>query len=189
MYSAIFFFLSLIFEPLCLFLHPYAHIKGEGIGSIPVLYGHALTANEERLAQEDYSRTEICALFFIKRGFPYVSIIEGGFAAAHSFLFREKLFQLNQVLVDYDENVSIWAKLEKSHENPVGGISKHISALIKSGRKQINKATNRVVDRGHVFNRAFNRSVRPSQTNDRPVRTQFAIIPFPSSLPKYKSSW
>lgn len=154
-----------------------------------MLYGHALTADEERLAQEDYSRTEICALFFIKRGFPYVSIIEGGFAAAHSFLFREKLFQLNQVLVDYDENLSIWAKLERSRETPAGGISKQISALIKSGRKQINKATTSVVDRGHVLNRAINRTVRPSQTNDRPVRAQFAHIPFAVSLPIYKSSW
>jgi len=39
-------------------------IMGEGIGSIPVLYGHALTANEERLAQEDYSPLKY-VLFFL----------------------------------------------------------------------------------------------------------------------------
>jgi hypothetical protein len=119
----------------------YSRMKGEGIGSIPSLYGHALTAQEQKLAQEDYSRTELCALFFIKRGFPYVSMLEGGFAAAYSFLYREKLFQLSQVLVDYDENVSIWPKLEKAHENPMGEISKQITALIEGGLKRINKAS------------------------------------------------
>ena len=89
------------------------------------------------MAQEDDSRTERCALFFIKRGFPHVSILNGGFSASHSFLYREKLFPLSQVLVDYDEN-STWAKLERNLENPAGEISKQMTSLI-GGMTRINK--------------------------------------------------
>lgn len=121
-------------------------IMGEGISAIPSLYSHALTFEEQTLAQEDDSRTELCALFFIKRGFPHVSILNGGFSAAHSFLYREKLFPLSQVLVDYDES-STWAKLERTRENPAGEISKQITSLI-GGMTRINQTFATVNARG-----------------------------------------
>jgi len=108
-------------------------VMGEGVDAIPRLYDHALTPDELALSQEDSSRTEICALFFIKLGFPFVSILDGGFAAAHSFLYRERLFPMSKVLVDYEDNESIWAKLEKAHENPFGEVSRQISDLVDTG--------------------------------------------------------
>ena len=61
----------------------------------------------------------MCALFFIKKGFPFVSVLNGGFAAAHAWLARdsgaEKL-PLSEVLVDYDEASSLFADLERSYQ-------------------------------------------------------------------------
>jgi len=95
-------------------------IMGEGLSSIQSLYGHVLSDADKEIAMEDESRTGLCALFFIKKGFPFVSIIDGGFAAAHSWLYRigplNSLHTTN-ILVDYDENVSEWAKLENTVRN------------------------------------------------------------------------
>ena len=61
----------------------------------------------------------MCALFFIKKGFPFVSVLNGGFAAAHAWVARnggaEKL-PLSEVLVDYDEASSLFADLERSYQ-------------------------------------------------------------------------
>ena len=59
----------------------------------------------------------MCALFFIKKGFPFVSVLDGGFAAAHACLARssEKL-TLSEVLVDYDEDTSLFAQLHSSYQ-------------------------------------------------------------------------
>ncbi len=59
----------------------------------------------------------MCALFFIKKGFPFISVLEGGFAAAHSWLARDcDYLTLNQVLVDYDDKASLFADLERSYQ-------------------------------------------------------------------------
>eukprot|EP00752_Nemacystus_decipiens_P001235 g1234.t1 len=39
-----------------------------------------------KAARDEYSFVNTCALFFVKRGFPYVSVLEGGFAAAHELV-------------------------------------------------------------------------------------------------------
>jgi|AntRauTorckE5430_2_1112549.scaffolds.fasta_scaffold07088_2 hypothetical protein len=61
----------------------------------------------------------MCALFFIKKGFPFVSVLDGGFAAAHAWLARdggtEKL-SISEALVDYDEESSLFAALERSYQ-------------------------------------------------------------------------
>jgi hypothetical protein len=59
----------------------------------------------------------MCALFFIKKGFPFISVLNGGFAAAHSWLARDcDYLTLTKVLVDYDEQSSLFADLERSHQ-------------------------------------------------------------------------
>ena len=55
----------------------------------------------------------MCALFFIKKGFPFVSTLKGGFAGAHAWLVREGPYsQISSVLIDYDEKFSQLARLE-----------------------------------------------------------------------------
>ena len=59
----------------------------------------------------------MCALFFIKKGFPFISILEGGFAAAHAWLARDcEYLTLTKVLIDYDEQSSLFADLERSYQ-------------------------------------------------------------------------
>ena len=59
----------------------------------------------------------MCALFFIKKGFPFISVLDGGFAAAHTWLARDcDYLTLNQVLVDYDDKSSLFADLERSYQ-------------------------------------------------------------------------
>ena len=59
----------------------------------------------------------MCALFFIKKGFPFISVLDGGFAAAHAWLARDcDYLTLNQVLVDYDDKSSLFADLERSYQ-------------------------------------------------------------------------
>lgn len=91
-------------------------IMGEGFSSFSSLYGHNLSESETALQEDDESRTSLCALFFIKRGFPFVSVLDGGFAAAHAWLSRSHDLALPSVLVDYDEESSLFANLERSYE-------------------------------------------------------------------------
>jgi len=91
-------------------------VMGEGTGSLPELYGHELNDQELALATEDQSKTDMCALFFIKKGFPFVSTLKGGFAGAHAWLAREGPFEdMNTVLIDYDQKLSQLARLEISY--------------------------------------------------------------------------
>jgi len=95
-------------------------IMGEGFSSFSSLYDHPLSKNEERLLDDDETRTNMCALFFIKRGFPFVSILGGGFAAAHAWLSRECTHtSIASVLVDYDEELSLFAQLEHSYRDQI----------------------------------------------------------------------
>ena len=50
-------------------------VMGEGFSAFPELYHHQLSRNESHLAREDHARTQNCAHFFIKRGYPFVSIL------------------------------------------------------------------------------------------------------------------
>ena len=99
-------------------------VMGEGFSHFPSLFEHRLTPREQALAEEDDARTSLCALFFIKRGYPFVSILDGGFAAAHSWLARNapstercaKLLSPSTVLVDYDRERSTFAQLEAAYQ-------------------------------------------------------------------------
>ncbi|MGK3742495.1 MAG: hypothetical protein ACI90V_009351 [Bacillariaceae sp.] len=91
---------------------------GEGYASLPRLYGHKITNGLAEFIREDDLRNNKCALFFLSRGFPFVSIMEGGFAAAHACLCREgpKMgLKVNDVLTDYNPEISLFGQFEKLH--------------------------------------------------------------------------
>mmetsp|Transcript_14353 Transcript_14353/g.41264 ORF Transcript_14353/g.41264 Transcript_14353/m.41264 type:complete len:566 (+) Transcript_14353:1-1698(+) len=94
-------------------------VMGEGFAALQLLYDHKPTRNEMTLAREDDSLTSSCALFFIKRGYPFVSILDGGFAAAHAWLSRNiggsETLTPSTVLVNYDAKVSTLAQLERAY--------------------------------------------------------------------------
>ena len=93
-------------------------IMGDGFSALPVLYDYKLNARTEELIQEDQSRMQICALFFVKRGFPFVSILDGGYAACHSWLIREGPshdLAATDVLSDYIPSGSLFGQLETFH--------------------------------------------------------------------------
>ncbi|KAI2513369.1 hypothetical protein MHU86_1140 [Fragilaria crotonensis] len=97
-----------------------AHIvvMGEGFSEIPALYGQKLNPSLTQLIGEDESRTSLCALFFAKKGFPFVSILEGGFCGAHAWLSRQgprHHLHVDSVLVDYAGEHSMFGALEKAY--------------------------------------------------------------------------
>jgi hypothetical protein len=95
-------------------------IMGEGFAALPALYGHKVTAALADCIAEDDARNNNCALFFLKKGFPFVSILDGGFAGAHSFLIREgpkHHLHVNDVLADYDPAVSLFGQFERVHNS------------------------------------------------------------------------
>jgi len=97
-------------------------VMGEGFSKFPALYGLKLKDEEIAHAEDDEARTSMCALFFIKKGFPFVSILDGGFAAAHAWLSREgseKGLTKAANLVDYDEELSLFGQLETSYKEQV----------------------------------------------------------------------
>jgi hypothetical protein len=97
-------------------------IMGEGFNAIPGLYSQKLSPKLQELMEQDESRTNLCALFFQKRGFCFVSLLSGGFCAAHSWLVREgPKHHLNAtaVLVDYNPETAIFGQLEKLHNASV----------------------------------------------------------------------
>jgi len=93
-------------------------VMGEGFSALPSIYDHPLNKSERKLFENDESRTNMCALFFIKKGFPFVSVLEGGFAAAHAWLARHNTSgePMTEYLVDYDEESSPFADLERSYQ-------------------------------------------------------------------------
>ncbi len=63
------------------------------------------------------AKSDMCALFFIKKGFPFISVLDGGFAAAHAWIARDcDYLSLTKVLVDYDEQASLFADLERAYQ-------------------------------------------------------------------------
>jgi len=119
-------------------------IMGEGFSSFHSLYDHPLSENELSLLDDDESRTNICALFFIKRGFPFVSILDGGFAAAHAWLARDcKELSITSVLVDYDVSTSLFAQLEYSYRD-------HIESANASASQKATRAIQELIDRSMI---------------------------------------
>jgi hypothetical protein len=93
-------------------------VMGEGFNALPTLYNQKLTPKLEEMMEKDESRTNLCALWFVKKGFPFVSVLEGGFAAAHSWLVREgpqHHLNASAVLVDYNREASLFGQLETIH--------------------------------------------------------------------------
>merc|ERR1719296_40568 len=90
-------------------------IMGEGISSLSTLYKN-YQSNDIILQENDISRTSLCALYFIKKGFPFISILQGGFASSYVYLSRSSLFLTkSSMLIDYDPNTSLVAKLEAAY--------------------------------------------------------------------------
>ncbi|CAN0565249.1 unnamed protein product, partial [Ectocarpus sp. 12 AP-2014] len=71
-----------VFEPLrkrahvCLIGSGDGHLRARGLAGGN---GHQVGGGigSQRAARDDYSYVNTCALFFVKRGFPYVSVLEG----------------------------------------------------------------------------------------------------------------
>ena len=115
-------------------------VMGEGFASFPVLYNHPLTKEEQKLLEDDISRTSSCALFFLKKGFPFVSLLRGGFAAAHAFLSRGPPgLSPEEVLIDYDPDASLFAQLEITRQEQ----ERFKSA---SNREKTARAVQRIID-------------------------------------------
>ncbi|CAN0452521.1 unnamed protein product [Hapterophycus canaliculatus] len=68
-----------VFEPLrrrahvCLVGSGDGHLRARGLGTRNGPQG----IGSQKAARDEYSYVNTCALFFIKRGFPYVSVLEG----------------------------------------------------------------------------------------------------------------
>ncbi|KAL3945601.1 MAG: hypothetical protein SGBAC_000341 [Bacillariaceae sp.] len=90
-------------------------IVGEGYSALPELYGHRMTKRLSACIAEDDARNRNCALFLLKRGLPFVSIVNGGFATMHAFLSREGPdinLEPQLVLADYNPEVSVFGQFE-----------------------------------------------------------------------------
>jgi hypothetical protein len=93
-------------------------IVSEGYDALPELYGHKMTSELAELIKEEEERNSTCARFFLSKGFPFVSLMEGGFASAHAYLCREgpkNHLHVNDVLIEYDPEVSLFGRFEKLH--------------------------------------------------------------------------
>lgn len=93
-------------------------VMGEGYAALPDLYGHKMTKGLADFIRDDEARVNECALFFLSRGFPFVSVVSGGFAAAHAFLCRDGHtvhLRANDVLADYNPESSLFGQFEKLH--------------------------------------------------------------------------
>jgi len=101
-----------------------AHIvvMGEGFSAVQNLYSQKVNPSLIQLIEEDNSRVNLCALFFVKRGFPFVSILDGGFCGAHAWLSRygmKRNLTPDTVLIDFDIDESMFGKLEKVYKEQV----------------------------------------------------------------------
>jgi len=86
----------------------------------------------------------MCALFFIKKGFPFVSVLDGGFAAAYAWLARDcKDLSLSEVLVEYDQDYSLFADLERSYQE-----QKEFASA--SARRKTSMAMQKLIDNSMV---------------------------------------
>lgn len=117
-------------------------IMGEGYSALTKLYKYP-QKKLEALIREDEARTNGCALFFFKKGFPFVSILEGGYAGALSWLYREgRTHHLHpsSVLVDYDPEQSLFGQLETLHNSSATEkVQKKMQKLLESSLVTVTK--------------------------------------------------
>lgn len=148
-------------------------VMGEGFASFPVLYNHPLTKDEQKLLENDISRTSSCALFFLKKGFPFVSLLKGGFAAAHAFLSRSGTPGMTptEVLIDYDPDVSLFAQLETARQE---------QELYKSApaREKVTRSVQKIID---------NSMIRLTLAEQR-INSSAAGLSSPENVAKVKQS-
>lgn len=93
-------------------------MMSEGYASLPQLYGHKMSSGLAELIREEERRNSASARFFLSKGFPFVSVLEGGFASAHAYLCREgpKIhLNVSEVLVEYNPEVSLFGRFETLH--------------------------------------------------------------------------
>ncbi len=122
-------------------------IMGEGYSALPRLFGHKVTKGLAELIKADETRVHECVLFFVSRGFPFVSILEGGFAAAHAYLCREgpkDHLRVKDVLTDYDTEISIFAEFERlNHSSGREKAQRSLQNMFDSGLTVLAKSTMR----------------------------------------------
>lgn len=58
---------------MCLVGSGDGHLRARGVGERSAQAG----VGSQKAARDEYSYVNTCALFFVKRGFPYVSVLEG----------------------------------------------------------------------------------------------------------------
>ena len=119
-------------------------IMGEGYSALPALYGHKITRGLLEFIKQDEARVMNCVLFFLKKGYPFVSVLDGGFAAAHAFLFRDgsKVHLCAQnVLTDYNPDVSIFGQFERAHNSSSGTekVQRSLQNMFDSGLTALTK--------------------------------------------------
>lgn len=94
---------------LCVMGQGYGHIAREigqqqlnaGDQKPPMPSPFELTDEFFEAYSRDLTRVNSAVLFLMKRGFPHVSVLQGGYAAAHSELFHSKAFAVDD-LIDHD---------------------------------------------------------------------------------------
>jgi len=91
-------------------------VMGEGLSHLNQLFKYDLSPEEVILAKEDETRTSTVSLNLISKGFPFVSILKGGFASCFAWLSR---CHKTDILVDYDSSTSLLAALEFAHQEEI----------------------------------------------------------------------
>ncbi|RQM30186.1 hypothetical protein B5M09_000314 [Aphanomyces astaci] len=81
---------------ICIMGHGYARHANHMVKDLNI--PKSLVAD---MLAKDAAQTNDAVLFLAKRGFPYVSVIEGGYASTHRFLTKSRLFALSD-LTDHD---------------------------------------------------------------------------------------
>ncbi|RHY29451.1 hypothetical protein DYB32_005123 [Aphanomyces invadans] len=82
---------------ICIMGHGYARHANHLIKDLNI--PKSLVAD---MLAKDAAQINDAVLFLAKRGFPYVSVVEGGYASTHRFLSKSRLFSLSD-LTDHDQ--------------------------------------------------------------------------------------
>lgn len=138
------------------------------------------------MLEDDEARTSNCALFFLKKGFPFVSVLRGGFAAAHAYLSRsglESAMDPDHILIDYDPNISLFAQLETARQEEEK--YKNAPAREKTARtlqKIIDNSMVRLTLEEQRINSLANELAKP-ETVDKMKQSVSNFLAKPKSLP------